>query len=129
MYKINFIANAIGKKYERFLIPFAFFALLTNEKSHIEIVVVNSKKFKEQYKKELIQLKKINNNYLIRDMSFKINKHIKNTYRFFEVPKINAKYTYIADVDIMFLENIIDQYKERWPDKLIYNNKLRYMNF
>ena len=128
MYKINFIANAIGDKYERFLIPFTFFALLTNDNSHVEIIVVNSKKFKEKYKKELLELNKINKNYLIINIQFKINKHIKNTYRFFEIPKIKAKYTYIVDVDIMFMENVLDKYETNWPDKLIYNNIIRYEN-
>ena len=37
-YKLNFLACAIKKEYEDFLIPFLFFSLYTNEDSHFEIV-------------------------------------------------------------------------------------------
>jgi len=63
---------------------------------------------------------------LIRKSGFKKNKHIPNTYRFFEIPSIEAEYTYIADVDIMFLESdIVNKYKSFWPSGLPYNNILR----
>jgi len=52
-----------------------------------------------------------------------------NTYRFFEVPTIKAKYTYICDIDIMLLEGIVDKYLHTWPSSpsgsLPYNNMVR----
>ena len=117
MYEVNFIANAIDKvnsfKYQKFLIPYAFFALMNNKNSHVEIVVEDVEKFKAKYKNELEELnkiEKIKNNYLIRQMKFKRNKNIPNVYRFYEVPTVKAKYTYIGDVDIMILEDILDKH-------------------
>ena len=130
MYNINFIASAYDKPqkqtYSSFLIPFAFFALLTNVNSHVEIIVENVNDFKKMFLKELIALEKFNKNFLIRCPRFKKNKHIPNTYRFFETPNIEAEYTYIADIDIMFLESdIVNKYKSFWPQGLPYNNILR----
>jgi len=131
MYNINFIAYAYDKPnsqiYQSFLIPFAFFSLINNENSHVEIIVQDVKIFTKLFSDEIEQLKKINSNFLIRKSSFKKNKHIPNTYRFFEIPSIEAEYTYIADVDIMFLESdIVNKYKSFWPSGVPYNNILRY---
>lgn len=131
MYNINFIAYAYDKPnsqiYQSFLIPFAFFSLINNENSHVEIIVQDVKIFTKLFSDEIEKLKKINSNFLIRKSGFKINKHIPNTYRFFEIPSVEAEYTYIVDVDIMFLEdNIVNKYKSFWPSGLPYNNILRY---
>ena len=64
---------------------------------------------------------------MIREPEIKHNRHIPNTYRFFEKPVIDSTYTYITDIDIMFLEdNIVNKYKSFWPSGLPYNNILRY---
>ena len=113
MYDLNFLAFAIDKKgstYEDFLIPFTFFALLHNPNSHVEIIVKNSQAFKSKYSKEILELQKINKHFLIRNMQRKLNKHIPNTYRFFEVPTVKSKYTYITDIDIMYLDNLLPRY-------------------
>ena len=119
MFNLNFIAFAINKKgranYEDFLIPFTLFALLYNENSHVEIIVVNPNAFKQKYIKELEELKKINNHFLIREPQYKLNKHIPNTYRFFEVPTVKSNYTLISDIDIMYLENILPLFLKKWP--------------
>lgn len=133
MYNINFIASAHDKPnkqtYSNFLIPFAFFALLTNKNSHVEIIVENVNDFKKMFLKELIALEEFNKNFLIRAHRCKKNRHSMNTYRFFEIPTVKAQYTYIADIDIMFLEtDIVDKYKTFWPKGLPYNNILRNKN-
>jgi len=129
MYSINFIAYAYDKKgdgvYESFLIPFTFFALIHNENSHVEIIVINKKRFISRYENEIKELKSINSNFLIREPQYKMNKHIPNTYRFFETPTIKSEYTYISDVDIMFLENVLPTYKQNWTGNLCFNNMLR----
>ena len=116
MYDINFIAYAYDKKqdgkYESFLIPFTFFALTHNTNSHVEIIVNNKEKFKNKYKIELDSLRKIHDNFLIREPQHEINNHIPNTYRFFEIPTVDSEYTYISDIDIMFLEDILPLYKK-----------------
>jgi hypothetical protein len=131
MFDLNFIAFAIndekkGLNYEDFLIPFTFFALLHNENSHVEIIVLNPDNFKQKYKKELELINNINNNYLIRKPQYQLNKHIPNTYRFFEVPTVKSTYTYITDIDIMYLENILPKYLDTWSQiHLPYHNILR----
>lgn len=128
MFSINFIAYAINiknKNYEDFLIPFTFFSLLFNKNSHVEIIVLNPNKFKEKYKKEIESIKKINKNFLIRKPQCKLNRNIPNTYRFFETPTVKSKYTYISDIDIMYLEDIIIKYINTWPENLPYHNILR----
>ena len=34
-----------------------------------------------------------------------------NTYRFFEVPTVKSKYTYICDIDIMIMEEVIPNFE------------------
>jgi hypothetical protein len=134
MYDINFLAYAYDKNkndltYNSFLIPFTFFALLNNDNSHVEIIVKNPEYFKKIFKKELELLQKFNNNFIIRKYQYKINHHIPNTYRFFERPVVESKYTYISDIDIMYLDkNITSLYEKKWPQNLPYNNMLRYKN-
>ena len=130
MYELNFLAFAINKKqgtnYEDFLIPFTFFALLHNPNSHVEIIVENSEAFTSKYSKEILELQKINQHFLIRNMQRKLNKHLPNTYRFFEVPTVKSKYTYITDIDIMYLDNILPRYLNTWSQShLPYHNVRR----
>jgi len=133
MYHINFIASAYDRlnddMYQSFLIPFTFFALLTDPKSHVEMIVENVVEFKSKYKKELTLLKKTNEHFLIREPTYPRNMHLPNTYRFFEKPHVDANYTYIADIDIMFLEkDMVSKYIQFWPNGLPYNNMLRKEN-
>jgi len=47
-------------------------------------------------------------------------------YRYFEVPEVRGRFTYIIDVDIMLLEDVLPYYLPNWPDKAIpYNNAIR----
>lgn len=119
MYDINFISYAIDLKsnglYEDFLIPFTFFCLLFNKNAHVEIIVLDPNNFNKKYNKEINSIRKINDNFLIRKPQYKLNKHIPNTYRFFEVPTVQSKYTYISDIDIMYMEDILYKYLDNWP--------------
>lgn len=130
MFDINFIAYAINSKrrnvnYEDFLIPYTFFCLLFNTNSHVEIIVLDPDEFNKKYSKEIDSIKKINSNFLIRKPQYELNRHINNTYRFFEVPTIESKYTYICDIDIMILEELLPKYLNTWPKKLPYHNIIR----
>ena len=129
MFEINFIAYAIDKKndglYEDFLIPFTFFSLLFHKNSHVEIIVLDPETFKKKYSKEILSIKKINDNFLIRKPQHKLNNHIPNTYRFFEAPTVQSNYTYISDIDITYLENILPTYLKTWPQNLPYHNIIR----
>jgi hypothetical protein len=129
-YDICFIAFAMDKAnkdvYESLLIPYTFFALHHHHNGFVEIIVRNPTQFQQKYKNEINILKKSYSNFLIRKPQNEINRNIPNTYRFFEVPTINAKYTYICDVDIMLLENVLDAYLLRWDhSQLCYCNLVR----
>lgn len=133
MFNINFIAYAIDLKndglYEDFLIPFTFFCLLFNKNSHVEIIVLNPDNFKKKYKKEINAIREINDNFLIRKPQYKQNNHIPNTYRFFEVPVVQSKYTYISDIDIMYLEDILCNYLNNWPLSKLCSDNLSYLPY
>lgn len=129
MLDIVFLANAIGRRYEAFLIPFAYFALSTNPNSFVEIVVVSTAQFEKKYARSLHLLRQVHTNFMVRDMDRKLNKkHMKNTYRFLEVPHTKGLYTYIMDVDVMFLENIMPHFERNWPTNCVVNNIIRKSN-
>ena len=64
---------------------------------------------------------------MVRNYKYKlIGQHTANTYRFFEVPETKGKYTYIIDIDIMLLEDIVLHYLINWPKNQVpYNNMVR----
>lgn len=125
MHELNFLAYAIHPTYEDFLIPFTFFSLHFNKKSHVEIIVLEPDNFKKRYEKEINSIKEFNDNFLIRKPQYPLNNNIPNTYRFFESPTVPSKYTYISDIDIMFLEEILPNYIKYWPDKVPFSNVIR----
>ncbi len=127
-YTLNFLVCALGKIYEDMAIPFMFFALLNNPNSHVEIIVLDKNKFINDYKIEINMVANIlgAKHFRIRNLQNPLNKNIKNTYRFFDIPIITSKYTYILDIDIMILENILSEYLKIWPlNNKIYCNIVR----
>ena len=126
MYDIVFLANAIGAAYEKFLVPFAYFALAHHPQGFVEMLVVNRQRFEAAYRSELEELRRLHPNFMVRNMRRPPNgKHIPNTYRFFEVPETKATYTFTMDVDVMLLENIVPRYEKMWPAGLAINNIIR----
>ena len=130
MYLINFIASAVGKIYEEMIPPYIFFALSNNKNACVEVIVEDSDRFTKTYEKELAVIRSLRgDHFIIRNFSRPLTYHMVNTYRFFEVPTIKAKYTYICDIDIMLLESIVDKYLHTWPSSasghLPYNNMVR----
>jgi hypothetical protein len=126
-YTINFIASAIGIIYENMIPPYIYFALKNNKNAHVEVIVEDKDIFYDRYRDELNNITKLyGHNFLVRNFSRQITYHMLNTYRFLEVPFIKAKYTYICDVDIMLLEDIVSPYLLNWPSKSQpYNNIVR----
>ena len=62
----------------------------------------------------------------VRNFSRPMNHHIPNTYRFFEIPITQARYTYIMDVDVMLLDNIVPHFEAHFPNTTsIINNIIR----
>ena len=90
------------------------------------MLVVNRQRFEAAYRSELEELRRLHPNFMVRKMRRPPNgKHIPNTYRFFEVPETKATYTYIMDVDVMLMENIVPHYEKMWPAGLVVNNIIR----
>jgi hypothetical protein len=128
MWDIVFLANAIGQLYEDFLVPFTYFALATHPNGFVEIVVESVEKFEQRHAKALDVLSTIHSSsrFVVRAMQNKVCKrHIPNTYRFLEVPQEIGKYTYIMDVDVMLLENIVGTFEANWPPGCVVNNMIR----
>lgn len=120
---IAFIANAIGNGHEPFLVPFAYFALSSHPDGFVEIVVADPARYQKAYARDLQVLGEHAGRFLVRGMVVPINgKHSLGTYRFFEHPTVHAKYTWIGDIDVMLLENVIPKQLKSWTHGLPYNN-------
>jgi len=125
--EIVFLVNAIGHTYEQFVVPFIYFALSSHPNGAVEVVVVSKAAFERHYAQELEALRALEcSNFIVRNMAREVCKHhIPNVYRFFEVPTIFGKYTYIVDVDVMFLEDCVPHFEAHWPDECVVNNMIR----
>lgn len=125
--RVNFMASAIGGKYEAFLPPFIFFALTGTVNSVVEVMVANRDAFCRTYRAELEAVARVvGPRIVVRNHARALAGHIPNTYRFFEVPTVRAEYTYVADVDIMFLDDVLEEYLRHWPTSTpMFNNIIR----
>ena len=108
--EINFLACGT-KGYEAILPMYAFYALSFHENSHVEIVVENATSFFNHNKDALLWLKKHHeeSTFCVREYNSNHLKRAnkKTTWRFLEIPTIQAKYTYISDVDIFLTESVL----------------------
>ena len=128
MYDVVFLATATGKVYEDFLAPFTLFTLVHTPNSFIEIIVEDKAEFEKKYETQMTAVAEIvgTSQFLVRNFQHEFNHHHPSVYRYFEVPEVRGKYTYIIDVDIMLLEDILPHYLANWPDpSLPYNNAIR----
>lgn len=108
MSDICFLAQGTGS-YFRFLIPYALFALFHHPGACVEMIVDRPLLFSNTHKKEL---KVLRNTFGDASIIVRKNNHSNRnvhvgTYRFLHLPNTKKKYTYIGDVDIVILENII----------------------
>ena len=125
-YNICFLATAINRAYEDFLLPFCLCALHHNPHGCVELVVEDVERFVNHYHSELYTLFAIHKRFIIRPFQNKFNHHVPNTYRFFETPVVYATYTYIMDVDVMMLDDIVPLFAARFPSKPhLLNNIIR----
>ena len=127
MYDLGFLASGVGRFYEDMLVPFTFFALRSNPHSFVEIIVRDPARFEAIYSEELVAIREaVGTSFLIRKFQNEKNHHHPSVYRYFEVPEVRGRFTYIIDVDIMLLEDVLPYYLSNWPDKAIpYNNAIR----
>lgn len=122
-YTINFMTSASGEYYLNCAVPFIFFSLLSEKNSHVELIVRDVDGFNSRYQEELSAISQYNDNFLIRQPTVKCDG--VNSLRFFEIPTVNSKYTYITDIDVLNLDECVGLYEKFWPSGLCYNNILR----
>lgn len=109
-FKLLFFTYA-DSKYDMFAVPYAYFALLNNPNSLVEICLENENLFYAKYKDaiELLELIFPKRTLFRQSTYIKNNKNvIPNTLRFVEVPKLKAKYLYIGDIDLLVFEDVCE---------------------
>lgn len=114
---------ASGEYYLNCAVPFIFFSLLSEKSAHVELIVRDVNKFNKKYQRELSAIRQYNDNFLIRQPT--CTRSGVNSLRFFEIPTVDSKYTYITDIDVLNLDQCVSLYEEFWPVDLCYNNILR----
>jgi hypothetical protein len=107
-------------------VPFFILSSLTfNKKAFVEVGV---DVIDEDLKKSIDYLYKINTNFLVREVKFKLENTstCPNVIRFITEPQNKNTYLYISDVDIINLENLIDFHLENMKRTgLNYSNIIR----
>lgn len=103
---LNFFTLAFGR-YKMFALPYITAALHFNRGAFVEIITDNPQFLKKKHRK-FIQ-KYYSNRCLIRGIPEQFSKwgHHKllKSIRWFTIPKIKTKYTYIGDIDIIILDS------------------------
>lgn len=106
--------------------PFALFALHHHPRGFVEMVVVDKGAFVRTYYRQLHELERVSTRFGIRNFSRPLNHHIPNTYRFFEKPLTKATYTYIMDVDVMLLDDVVPHFEAHFArNNTTVNNMIR----
>jgi hypothetical protein len=94
-----------------FVVPYIFYAQVTNPDSMVEVMVDDLEVLEKEYSRELDFLSRnFKDKYLIRSIEKPIDDNhfrlIRNALRFLEEPKIKREYTYIGDIDVMVTEEV-----------------------
>lgn len=105
--------------------PFIFFAGRFNAEASFEIYVENFDDFMYEKEIDLNYLKKFYNIDIGNTDSYKKYSVTANQLRFIIQPKIESEYTYISDVDILILENILDRHLPVIKSGQDYSNMVR----
>ena len=108
--KLLFFTYA-DKKYDFFAVPYVYFALISTPGSKVEICLEDFELFKSKYSRGIEALeKRFPNRFLFRQSKLASSglKILPNSVRFLEEPELKSEYIYIADIDIMVLENVLD---------------------
>ena len=107
---INFFSAASGENFEHLLPLYTYFALSNHHDAIVEIVVPNSTMFFYANAASLTWLFRFSSDgFCIREFSkdHSSRTKVRNTWRYLEVPTQKAKYTYIGDTDIFFVESVL----------------------
>jgi hypothetical protein len=111
--QINFLAAAVGDRYEDYLPLYAFYAHSSNTDAVVEMVVADVGAF---VSRNLGSLGWLRDHFGVgafcvrgyTGTSMKETRWIPNSRRFLEVPVVRARYTYIADIDIFITEPVVE---------------------
>ena len=136
--KVNFVAAAVGQRYEEILPLYVFYALTAHHSVEggavAEIIVPNRTIFLEQHVSSLTWLQETFSNngtdaLCVREYAddHRMRTNNTNTWRYLEFPvRLSAKYTYIGDIDIFLMESVFSRGKRLAQMKEF---KIPYSNF
>jgi hypothetical protein len=103
-----------NEKYEKFVIPFIFFPLITNDNVRVEIRIKNCSKFLIKYANALGLLDMyFPKRYVILPLEGQYVDTLPcgSTARFYLTPELKGKWTKITDIDIMHIQpNIVEEF-------------------
>ena len=134
---LNFLASAVGRKYEDLLPMYVFYALSAHRKvdAVAEIIVPDANAFVGRHQKALDHLQITFSSpshpaICVREYTGQPSKRTKvtNTWRYLEVPsRFSAKYTYIGDIDVFLTESVLDsgRFQQMNEFNLSYSNIVR----
>jgi hypothetical protein len=105
--------------YFRFVSPFIYFFLKTNHDVAVEVVVDNLKDYLIRHPTEIEVLRQLFPDRLFVVRDYLMDKAVSpGTRRFIDRPTIASEYTYIADIDIIALDNDITNQHVQNMEKL-----------
>ncbi|WP_422156455.1 hypothetical protein KV699_08530 [Vreelandella titanicae] len=123
MIKTNFFTCA-NAKYEFFIPIYTFFVLRNNPDALVEIVVEDLAAIERLEPLRAKICDYFGSRFHIRTGDF--NNKTPNIVRFVEVPEISAKYTYIADIDILIVEDVTVWHEKKMKElNLPHSNIIR----
>lgn len=119
------VFTSADANYYRFVAPFIYFWLRTNTDVAVEVVVLDIEDYMKWNGKQIEFLKRNfpDRNFLIRSQTVPADV-LPNTVRFIEKATIESDYLYIADIDILVLDDdVIDQHTKNMTElDLPYSN-------
>lgn len=112
--KVLFFSYA-DRRYDLFAIPYVYFALRSNPDSLVEICLQDYDSFLARYAQALAMLEETYpGRFLIRqsELARKQPGIIPNVVRFVEAPRLQARYIYIGDIDLLVFEDVCAVHEE-----------------
>jgi len=114
------LMNACDEKYSNFIVPYVYFSSLHNEDVVYEFLL--TEEIGEEKREAIKNISSIlDRNIILRDFRDGIS---PLKLRFIEKPISKCEYTYIGDIDIFILEDIVP-----FHEKMMEENKLCYDNY
>lgn len=117
--------SACDSEYEQFVAPYIFSALFFNPSARVEICLQDPDAYARKHNSSLdVISNKFPGRFLIRSGNF--SEKFRNSVRFLERPEMSSEYTYIGDMDILILEDILPYHLDSMKQTgLPYSNVVR----